>query len=70
MDTATMSQGTKRMLRDMEKKGCVTYTDSDIPRSFVLYQEQPHTYKIQLSRISTAGLHGRAVRRITDSAEL
>ena len=58
MDTATMSKNTKSFLSSNQKKGKVEYSDSDIPRSFILYEEGKEK-KIRLSRISTTGLRAR-----------
>ncbi len=66
LDTATVSTITKNMLRHMEKKGDVMYTDDDLPRSFVLYKDKSGRKRIQLSRISAQGLLGRAMKHITD----
>ena len=39
----------------MKKKGRVEYTDSDLPRSFILCSKKGKS-EIKLSRISTQGL--------------
>jgi hypothetical protein len=58
MDTATVSSYTKVFLSAKQKKKALEYSDSDIPRSFVLY-EKDKTYRVRLSRISTYGLKSR-----------
>lgn len=59
MDTATMSKITKTFLSQNSKKGKVEYSDSDIPRSFILYEDDKKQVRIRLSRISTLGLKTR-----------
>ena len=59
MDTATMSKHTKTFLSVNQKNKKVEYRDSDIPRSFVLYEEKNKKCRIRLSRISTVGLKAR-----------
>ena len=55
LDTSTVSQVTKKFINKKQKEGKVEYTDSDLPRSFVLYEENKDD-KIKLSRISSLGL--------------
>ena len=59
MDTATMSKNTKAFLSANQKKGKVEYSDSDIPRSFILYEDEKKEKRVHLSRISTSGLKAR-----------
>ena len=59
MDTATMSKITKTFLSQNSKKGKVEYSDSDIPRSFIFYEDEKKEKRIRLSRISSTGLHSR-----------
>ena len=59
LDTATVSSVTKKFVSSMQKAGKVEYTDSDLPRSFVLISEGDGV-KIKLSRISPLGLKQRA----------
>ena len=63
LDTSTVTKQGKSFINDMEKSGRVEYDDFDLPRSFVLYEENEE-YKIKLSRISAKGLTMRA----TDSS--
>ncbi len=67
LDTATVSPSSKTMMQHMSRDGRVAYTDDDLPRSFVLYEEKDKSYHIQLSRISTSGLYGRATRDSFDT---
>ena len=59
LDTATVSKITKSFINKNQKEGRVIYEDMDLPRSFVLTEEDGE-YKIRLSRISTVGLKQRA----------
>lgn len=43
----------------MQRTGDVEYDDDDLPRSFVLIEENKK-YKVNLSRISSRGLVARA----------
>ncbi len=54
-DTATVSKITKDFINKSQKKGNVTYYDSDLPRAFILLSEDGNS-KVRLSRISTSGL--------------
>jgi hypothetical protein len=58
LDTATVSKITKDFIGKREKDGAVTYLDSDLPRAFILLDEDGET-KVRLSRISTTGLKQR-----------
>ena len=58
LDTATVSNITKKFISSKEKLGLVEYTDQDLPRSFVLVMDKEKE-KIKLSRISTSGLKQR-----------
>ena len=66
MDTATMSKSTKSLLSANQKNGKVEYGDSDIPRSFILYENDKKEKRIRLSRISTVGLKSRIDNIIED----
>lgn len=55
LDTSTVSKIGKDFINKMQKKGLVEYEDSDLPRSFVLVEED-EGYKVRLSRISSGGL--------------
>lgn len=58
LDTATVSGVTRRFINEKQKKGRVEYTDTDLPRSFVVV-EKDGVCEIKLSRISTVGLKMR-----------
>lgn len=59
LDTATISKITKDFISENQKKGNIFYTDSDLPRAFLLIEED-EGIKVRLSRISTSGLKLRA----------
>ncbi len=65
LDTATVSKITKDFINKSQKKGKVTYLDSDLPRAFILLDEDGES-KVRLSRISTAGLKIRLDSGIMD----
>ena len=55
LDTATVTKSGKDFINSMERDGRLIYDDMDLPRSFVLVEDEGK-YIIRLSRISTAGL--------------
>ena len=57
-DTATVSRISKEFIGGCERDGRVIYDDFDLPRSFVLTDEDGK-YLVRLSRISTHGLKVR-----------
>ena len=59
LDTSTVSSVTKKFINKMQKNGNLEYTDSDLPRSFIL-TEKKGNIKIVLSRISTIGHKSRS----------
>ena len=65
LDTATVSKITKDFISKCQKKGAVEYLDSDLPRAFILLDENGAT-KVRLSRISTSGLKQRLESGITE----
>ena len=65
LDTATVSKITKDFINKRQKDGAVTYLDSDLPRAFLLLDEDGET-KVRLSRISTSGLKIRLENGITE----
>ena len=65
LDTSTVTKQGKSFINEMEKSGRVEYDDFDLPRSFVLYEENDE-YKIKLSRISARGLTARATENLYD----
>jgi hypothetical protein len=66
LDTSTVSKTGKDFINKKEKEGLVEYDDFDLPRSFVLVNEDGK-YKVKLSRISSQGLKMRASEEITDA---
>ena len=62
LDSATVSSLTKRFVNQMEEKGLVEYEDTDLPRSFILIENEAgdSSFSLRLSRISPAGLRERA----------
>ena len=68
LDTATVSKVTKRFINEKQKKGLVEYTDTDLPRSFVV-TERDGRCEIKLSRISTVGLKVRKENEIKNIIE-
>ena len=63
LDSSTISTVTKKYINKNEKEGNILYGDSDLPRTFILHEEEKEnkkTYKIKLSRISSHGLKLRA----------
>ena len=58
LDTATVSKITKNFINKSQKEGKVSYFDSDLPRAFLLLDENGKT-SVRLSRISTTGLKQR-----------
>ena len=59
LDTATVSGISKDFINKKQREGLVDYDDTDLPRSFILYEEGEKS-KIRLSRISSVGLKLRA----------
>ena len=62
LDTATVSSVTKKFINKYQKNNRIEYGDTDLPRSFLLYEEDGEE-KISLSRISSIGLKMRAEER-------
>ena len=58
LDTSTVTKVGRNFINNSEKKGIVEYDDFDLPRSFVLIEENGEI-RIKLSRISTKGLVAR-----------
>lgn len=55
LDTSTVTKTGKDFINRLERAGSVEYADDDLPRSFVLINENGKN-KVKLSRISTKGL--------------
>ena len=64
LDTATVCVQTRKFIKKKERAGIIEYRDTDIPRSFVLYTDTNGRERIQLSRITSTSLLGRAERGI------
>ena len=63
LDSSTVSGITKKYINKNEKDGNILYGDYDLPRTFILHEEDDgfeKKYKIKLSRISSQGLKLRA----------
>ena len=58
LDTSTVSKTGKEFINKKEKEGLLDYDDFDLPRSFVLVEDNKK-YKVKLSRISSIGLKQR-----------
>ena len=58
LDTATVSNISKDFINRKQRDGLVEYDDNDLPRSFVLFENEGQS-KIKLSRISPQGLNSR-----------
>ena len=65
LDNATVSKISREFISQNQKKGRVIYTDTDLPRSFVLLDEGDG-FSIRLSRISSVGLKVRAESDYSD----
>lgn len=59
LDTATVSGISKDFMNRKQREGLLEYDDDDLPRSFVLYEENKKSF-VKLSRISSVGLKIRA----------
>ena len=58
LDTSTVTKTGKDFINNAEREGAVEYGDDDLPRSFVLVNEDGKN-KVKLSRISSKGLYAR-----------
>ena len=58
LDTSTVSKISREFINNANKEGIVSYTDLDLPRSFILTNEEKGV-RLRLSRISTVGLKQR-----------
>ncbi len=68
LDTATVSKITRKFINEKQKSGRVEYTDTDLPRSFIVIGNKKKS-SIKLSRISSVGLKLRAENEIKGIAE-
>ena len=62
LDTSTVTKTGKDFINKSERLGNVEYDDDDLPRSFVLVEENKK-YKVKRSRISTNGITLRATEQ-------
>lgn len=65
LDTSTVTKTGKDFIARLEREGAVEYADDDLPRSFVLVDEDGKS-KVRLSRISSKGLFARVNEKIDD----
>ena len=65
LDTSTVTKTGKDFIAKNEREGAVEYADDDLPRSFVLVDEDGKS-KVRLSRISSRGLLARVNENIDD----
>ena len=60
IESATLSEVTKKYLSDAEKRGETESAALDeLPKSFILYFDKNQEFKICLSQLSTSALDGR-----------
>ena len=69
LDTSTVSSITRKFINKKEKEGKLSYSDSDLPRAFILIEEDGD-YKVKLSRISSVGLKQRLEETVRDATAL
>ena len=58
-DSATVSSVTKKYLSAAEAAKSVHFASVEIPKSFVLYEEEKGKFRICFSQLSTSSLVGR-----------
>ena len=68
LDTATVSSISKDFINRKQKNGLVEYDDNDLPRSFIIFEENGVS-RVKLSRISSVGLKLRADGNYDNNAE-
>lgn len=59
LDTATVTKTTRDFLSDAQKKGIVVNISENLPKSFVLYEENGQ-FKVFVSPLATSTLRRRA----------
>ncbi len=59
LDTATVTKATRDFLSDAQKKGIVVNISENLPKSFVLYEENGQ-FKVFVSPLATSTLRRRA----------
>ncbi len=65
LDTATVSRQSKKFISENRRIKSVEYSDSDLPRAFIL-TEKSGEERIILSRISSVGLAQRKDGKYTE----
>jgi len=65
LDTSTVARSTKDFIGRLEKEKMVEYDDFDLPRSFLLCEEEDG-YRVRLSRLSASALIQRLEGKIFD----
>ena len=58
-DSATVSAVTKKYLSAAETAKSVFFASVELPKSFILYQDEKKNFRICFSQLSTASLVGR-----------
>ena len=59
LDTATVTKATRDFLSDAQKKGIVVNISENLPKSFILYEENGQ-FKVFVSPLATSTLRRRA----------
>lgn len=63
LDNTTWSHRTRAFLEQAEQEGRLTVVGDDLPRSFVLCQEEGKPFRVYISQLNTATLYKRAENR-------
>ncbi len=58
-ESSTVSETTKKFLKEAEKRGEVESAGLEIPKSFVLYFDKNEEFKICFSQLLSSSLSGR-----------
>ena len=66
MDTATVSSVSRQFLFSAEQKKEIWYGDSDIPKSFIVCENEEKKQKIVFSRISASSLKLRTTQFLSE----
>ena len=66
MDTATVSSVSRQFLSVAEQKKEIWYGDSDIPKSFIVCNDDQKEQKVVFSRISTSSLKLRTIQFLSE----
>ena len=67
IDNTTISKRTREFLESYEKNGRLTYTTTDLPKSFIVYADGADTH-VYVSQISTSTLLKRCefIKKISE----